>query len=144
MKSDQASKHYNKMITDAFNLSIELLPICSKLFKIVTQYLLVANLNHTWGLALLNIAVSTLTPEQLHIVCAKIGEWGLLQNYLEKSNEESAIWVLDEVHRLHGDKDTLFGFRMNLVTEPLLKNSYVHLQQREYYKSLELIQSYGK
>jgi hypothetical protein len=77
-------------------------------------------------------------------VCAKIGEWGLLQNYLEKSPEESAKWVLDEVHRLHGDKDTLYGFRMNLVAEPQLKNSYVHLQQREYYKSLFLLQDYIK
>jgi hypothetical protein len=40
-----------------------------------------ANLSHTWGLALLKIAISykSLSPEQLYIICTKIGEWGLLE-----------------------------------------------------------------
>jgi len=72
------------MISEAFALSVSLLPECVRLPKIITQYLLKANLNHTWGMALLKIAVQVkcLSPEQLYIICTKICEWGLLQREL--------------------------------------------------------------
>lgn len=81
LKSDQSSEHYNRMISEAFALSVALLPECPRLPKIITQYLLKANFSHTWGMALLKIAVQAkcLSPEQLYIICTKICEWGLLQ-----------------------------------------------------------------
>ena len=132
LKSDQSSEHYNSMIGQAFALSVALLPQCSRLPKIVTQYLLKANLNHTWGMALLNIAVQAkcLSPEQLYIICTTICDWGLLQRELEASDLESARWVLDELHRLNGDKDTICGYRMTLTTDENLKSAYVQMQQR--------------
>lgn len=81
LKSDQSSEHYNRMISQAFALSVSLLPECPQLPKIITQYLLKANLSHTWGMALLKIVVQAkcLSPEQLNVICTKICEWGLLQ-----------------------------------------------------------------
>jgi hypothetical protein len=38
LKSDQSSQYYNRMISEAFQLSILLLPECPKLPKIIIQY----------------------------------------------------------------------------------------------------------
>lgn len=50
--------------------------------------------------------------------------------------------MLDELHRLNGDKDTIYGYRMTQTDNEWLKEAYVQLQQREYYKTLRCIDGY--
>ena len=105
---------------------------------------------HTWGLALVKMALrkGNLTPEQLYLICSKIGEWGILQNTLENmnlnsKNEESALWLLDNLYSVTSDQDILYGFRMQQTNSKVLKNAFTQLQQREYFNALEVLNDFN-
>lgn len=101
--------------------------------------------NDSWGLIVLRVALQhgCLNPEELYKVTGKINEWGLLLKHLESSKLEASKTILDYAYRAYGDRDLVFGFRMNSIRSPALRQGLLQIQQRRYVNTLRALSDYS-
>jgi hypothetical protein len=90
--------------------------------------------NEGWGLIVLRVALDRnyIEPEDLYKISCKINEYGLLLRHLESAQGNLSTPMLDYTYRAYGDRDLIYGYRINTAGSSELRSALLHMQQRRH------------